>query len=367
MRCRTLKLLVVITGFAVMVAGCAITQETKQSLIAYTTAMEQVQIATDQFLVDFASVEELRKQLERSLAGDEALAEDYPATYTPRHRLKASVAGVEADIQARINALSAVATYNDALVALVEGRSESEISARLTSFGTGIGSILQNFGIAASPRVGAVIPLASKLAKLVQDGLNREEFKEALKLGQPLVEAVLAQLERDTTQYYEASVTMTDRKRDEPKVEIRIAVASVNELTGRHSSPSETNLQNEVRQIQRRLLSIGTRTGTRTAMHDSLLFVNGKPPYNQQAHGQMQVLMQAVDAAAKKDAELVAKQNAYYDLMDAYVATLRQTKSSLANVQASLDRPVNIDAEARRLLGVALGLRDALNDYKAAR
>ncbi len=102
-------------------------------------------------------------------------------------------------------------------------------------------------------------------------------------------------------------------------------------------------------------------------MENALTFTDGKPTYNAKADDQMQVYMQAVNAAAKIDSELIAKQIAYYELMEAYVASLRQTQASLKVVQDNLNEPASIDAQARYLLGTALGLRDAFYEYKAAR
>lgn len=365
MRVRINKFVIGIIGVATMMVGCAITPETKQSLIAYTIAMQQVQVATNKFLIDFSSAEDLRKRLKQTLAGD--VANTYPATYDPRLRSDTPIAGVEADIQARRSALAALAAYNDALVALAEGQSESTVSAHLQSFGGGIEKVLNTIGITATSSLAAALPLASRLMTLIQDGLNKEKFTEALNLGQPIVEAILAQLESDTTQYYEASVVLTERERASVKSEMKEAVESIRQLAGQNNTPAETNLQNEVRGIERSLRSIGIRTQTLVLMPESLLFEAGKPGFNKQALGRMRTSMKAIESIAARDAEIVAKQNAYYDLMDAYVAMLRQTNASLLIVQASLNRPGNFNSQAGRLLDAAVNLRDAFGEYRAAR
>jgi hypothetical protein len=359
------RLIIGIIGIAAIMSGCAITQETKQSLLAYTTAMQQVQVSTDKFLIDYSSVADLRRQLEQTLASD--APNSYPASYNPRLRSGTSIAGADTDIQARRSALAAVAAYNDALVALAEGQSEAAVSAHLKSFGGGIETVLGTIGITTASSFGAVLPLASKLAALIQDGLNKAEFTEALNLGQPIIEAILAQLESDTAHYYAASIVVTERERDKVKSELRGAVPALRRLAGQSSAPTEENPLIEVRKIERTLNSIGIRTDTSALMPESLPFDAGKPKLDLQALERIKVSMKAIESIAKQDAEIVAKQNAYYDLMDAYVATLRQTSASLLFVSNSLDKPIDFNTQAGLLLDTALNLRSAFDEYRAAR
>jgi len=354
-------------AISALIAGCSINEPTKQSLVAYTAAMEQVHVATDQFLVDYAAVDKLKKDLQMSLAGGEEEVESYPSTYDPSRARSVSSGGVGRDIQARRDALNMVASYNGALVALAQGQSDSEISGYLSSFGSGVGSVLESLGGSTIPGLSAVIPLASQFAELIQDGLNRKEFENALDLGQPLVEAILKQLEDDTTAYYEASVVVTNNDRDSPNADIRTAAFAIRKLAADHAKPTDMNLQNEVTRLQRELTSVGRSTHTSKLLMTVLSFTDGKPAYDDSTHRQVLIHMQTINDAAKVDAQLVTRQNAYYDLMGAYVVSIRQTKASLASTRANLEQPANIEAEASRLLGVALDLRDAFFVYKTAR
>ena len=212
-----------ILSITFLVTACApISPQTRQSLAAYTVAMQQVEDATDKFLVDFASADDLKVSIEESLAGD--APNSYPASFDPQLLSDVSAAGVSDDIQKRRKALAMVSAYNDALVALAEGQPESVIKSRLDAFGGGVQSVLGTVGITAGAGFSAVIAGASKIATMVQNGLNAQQFAEAIETGKPIVEAILSQLESDTKQYYTASIVVTENARDPISEEMEIAV-----------------------------------------------------------------------------------------------------------------------------------------------
>ena len=62
--------------------------------------------------------------------------------------------------------------------------------------------------------------------------------------------------------------------------------------------------------------------------------------------------------------EVAAEQNAYYKALEKYVAALRQTGASLDRLKESLERPVDLRAEAQRLLVVAFELRGATAEFR---
>jgi hypothetical protein len=93
-------------------------------------------------------------------------------------------------------------------------------------------------------------------------------------------------------------------------------------------------------------------------------FISGKPAYDNAAHANMKIFMQVLRANDAHYREIVAKQNAYYKLMEKYVALLRQTRRSLKVLADSLDAPIDIEREAYRLINVAFELRDAMAVFR---
>ena len=74
--------------------------------------------------------------------------------------------------------------------------------------------------------------------------------------------------------------------------------------------------------------------------------------------------MQALRGSAQQYAALVARQNAYYELLGKYVALLRQTQAALDLVAASLARPVDLGVAVDRLFKTVFELRDSLAAYR---
>ncbi len=358
---RVLALAIVSLFFA----ACGVTQETRQSLTAYTIAMQQVEAATDGFLVDYASAEELRAQIEASAAAD--VPNSYPVTFDPQQQTAVTARGVSEDIQQRRIALARISAYNDALIALAEGQPESVVRTNLESFGGGIESVLNTVGITADGGFAAIIPIASQLASMIQEGLNAQQFERAIRLGKPIVEAILLQLEADTVEYYRVSIVVTERQRDPIRREMRSAMQLVSDIAAESSAPTDVAIKNRVRVIENRLMSANTRTDTLQFVPEGLPFNAARPELNEAALDRLENATLAVEAVEAKDSEIVAKQNAYYELLSTYVLTLRQVKLSLSAVQQSLDSPRNFNVQANVLLDAALRLRDAFAEYEAAR
>jgi hypothetical protein len=123
-------------------------------------------------------------------------------------------------------------------------------------------------------------------------------------------------------------------------------------------------LGNKVSALQMQLGEIGAKTRMLPTMPLPLPFSGGKPVYDAATDAQAQIFVQSMRTNAQRYAELVAKQNAYHELLLKYVAALRQTRSSLDRVAESLSRPIDLRAEVGRLLKVAFDLRDAMAAYR---
>ena len=182
--------------------------------------------------------------------------------------------------------------------------------------------------------------------------------------GREPVGLILAALEAQTSSLYRLSVVATKQGQDKFQSDIRRVAEVLKKLLAAAGPPTATELVAKVAALQAQLDEIGAQTRTRGAMPIPFVFGPGKPAYDALAHAQAEVFVQAIRASADKYAELVARQNAYYELLKKYVATLRQTARALEFMEASLARPVDLRAEANQLLKVAFELRDAMAAYR---
>ncbi len=350
--------------WAVVLSGCAVTQETRQSLAGYVQAMEQVDQSANMFLTDFSDGRKVARELAR-------IAGAGPAPAAPAYPTKLELPGDPNDPQSADEkalystqqALAVVRQYNNALVALAEGRSEQDIRIATQQFGAtleGLGSIVG----ASLPGLGLFTAVGQQILKLAQDAANRQQLEEAVKKGRAPVGEILKVLEAQTPVMYEASVKDTQVSLDTPGDAIQRVAKTMTGLIGRQGPPTDVGVASAMAAFQGELRQIGVRTGTFDSLPIPPIYKNGSPAYDAAAHAEVSIFMQSMRSNAQRYTEVVAKQNAYHDLMLKYVTTLRQTRRSLDLVADSLAKPVDLRAEVGRLLKVAFDLRDAMAAYR---
>jgi hypothetical protein len=347
-----------------LASGCAVTEETKRSLAGYVQAMDQVEQAANEFLTDFSDGLKVQAKLQRVASPDKSPDRpEYPTEFVVPGDPSIPQTETEKALASTRQALVVIRQYNDALVALAEGQPESEIRARTEEFGGALQTLV-SMAEASIPGIGAFTLLGPKIIKLAQDAANREQLEQAVNEGREPVGVILAALEAQTTPMYALSVVGTVQGQTDLRNKIRRAAFPLKTLLSLHSPPTDPALAGEVASFQAELAEIGDRTGTRGAFAIPFPFASGKPVYNAAVHAETKVFIQAIRSSDQKYAELVAKQNAYYNLMNKYVATLRQTRRSLDLVAASLAKPVDLRSEVDRLLKVAFELRDAMSEFR---
>lgn len=362
-RMRSLAILMTACLLA-FTAGCALTQETKRSLTTYIQAMDEVQESANLFLTDYANTVEVRKQLESGGGAQESNSKpEYPANFVLTQNPSLPTTKVEKKIEESRDALEVIRQYNDALVALAEGRPEAEIKNQVNQFGGAL-QTLTSIGGLAVPGIEQFTDIAAKIIKLAQDAYNREQFKQAVQEGEEPVNVILTALENQTPAIYKASVVIAQRGQDVPMENIRQVGFALSPFLAKYSPPTDPAIHGELGNFQAELVAIGTRTKTLPALPNPFPFQSGKPEYDKAAHDNMKIFMQVVRANDAQYKEIVAKQNAYYKLMEKYVALLRQTRRSLKVLADSLDAPIDIQREAHRLIIVAFELRNALADFR---
>lgn len=347
-----------------LLGGCAVTPETRQSLAGYVQAMDQVEQSADMFVSDFASSQKVQEELNR-LAGvtQAARRPEYPEAFVLLSATAAPQTDFDKAVASTRLALAAVSAYNDALVALAEGQSEQEVRQRAS----GLGGALQTFASFAGqtiPGVDLLVGVGAKIIKLAQDASNRQQLQQAVAQGREPVGQILSALEQQTPSMYAASVRVTSRAQDVPQDNISRSAAALKSLLERRGPPADEALATQIRAAQDQLIEIGMKTRTLKRMPLPFPLASGRPVYDAATQTEVQVFVHSMDTSAQRYVELIAKQNAYHDLMSKYVVALRQSRHSLDLLAESLNRPVDLRAEIPNLLRVAFDLRDAIGAYR---
>jgi hypothetical protein len=182
--------------------------------------------------------------------------------------------------------------------------------------------------------------------------------------GQKPVIVILTALENQTPAIYKASVVIAQQGQAAPKKNIRRVGFALKPFLAKFSPPTDPAIHSEMAKFQAELVAIGSRTNTLAALPNPFPFKSGKPAYDKAAHTDMKIFMQVIRASDDQYTAIVAKQNAYYNLMEKYAALLRQTRRSLDILADSLDAPIDIQREAQGLFKVAFELRNAIAVFR---
>ena len=354
-----------LTAVALCVSGCAITPEAKRSLAAYVQASTEVEQAANLFLTDFADDARIASEFDRIANGPAPAKpdEEYPSEFVPASKADPPPTKFDQALADSRQALGVIREYNEALVALAEGRPVSEIKGQIEELGGSISASASLAGFMA-PGISQFAAIGAEIIRLAQDARNLEQLKSAVAGGRGPIEKILDVFEGQTKSIYRLSVVGAIKAQVDLRQAIARTTAPMKSFLKRYGPPTDATLFAEVAGFQQEVERIGERTQTINAVPNPFQFDDTQSAYDQEAHTEMKVFMSVLRASDSKYREIVAKQNAYYDLMEKYVAALSEMRNGLALVQKSLENPVDFRGQISRLLQSAFALRDAMSEFR---
>ena len=352
-----------LTCLSVLAGGCAVTQQTRQSLASYVQASDQIQLTANELLTDYSNRSKAQLDRKRLSAVPVQAAQEYPDKFYPQGDPKLVLTAEEKSVAQTRQALAVIREYNDMLVALAEGRSDREVREQTEAFGGALQSLVSIVG-ATIPGLAAFTQIGPTIIKLAQDAANREQLIQAVSQGRGPVDSILKHLELQTEPFYDLAVQGTQQAQIAAREAIQRAAAALAALSALHSPPLDPTIATKMAGLQAQVGDVARQSRTENAVKIPFPFVAGKPAADAEFYAQAEIIVQAMRTSAQKYAELVAAQNAYYDVMSKYVAALRQTRKGFDLLAASLTAPVDLRAEFNRLLKVAFELRDAVAVYR---
>jgi len=247
-------------------AGCAATQQTRQSLSVYTQAMAQTEQSADMFITDFSDGLKVQAELKRvGIVVGASLAPDYPAVLQLTDDGSTPPSPAQERVQQARKALNVVYSYNEALVALAEGRPASEIRQGPSGLGTELQTLASVAGLAFPP-FAPFAAIGAKLFKLAQDAANRKQMEQAVLEGREPVRTILEVLARQTPEMYRLSVVGTKQAQESLGNEIRRTAFAMKALLVRSGAPVDASVASRVAADQALLDAIGRKTKTLGAM-----------------------------------------------------------------------------------------------------
>lgn len=343
------------------ITGCAVNQQTRQSLTKYVRASDQIRLTADELLTDYTN--RSNAQADRARPKPLLPAPQYPDKFYPAGEPTTIPTAAEWALAETRQALAVIHEYNDLLVALAEGRSEQEVREQTAAFGGALQSLL-SIANTTIPGLSFFTEVGGKIIKLAQDAANREQLAKAVVQGREPVATILKHLELQTDAMYDLSVEGTKQKQIAARVAILGAAEPLAALSMLHAPPIDGVIASKMASLQAQAGEVAKSTRTENAVRIPFPFSAGKPVADEAVYTEANIFVQSMRTSAQKYAELVAAQNAYYDVMGKYVAALRETRKSFDVLAESLTAHVDLRTAFSRMLMVAFELRDAVALYR---
>ncbi|MBE0623317.1 MAG: hypothetical protein IH606_00770 [Burkholderiales bacterium] len=371
----------------VLLSGCA--QIPKEEFGKYSDTFEQVRGVTEILIDDFENAQKVVKRTRGT-----ASATRFAPTFDPQQLL--SAARRPPDIAARIAALDAVSNYNQALLALAEGRGVD--SAKALTGGL--------FGLAASfaPQVKLVDGLVTSVIAAVERARTQAEFVRAYRLAVsdascgpaavqaaadsarptsetagtsaaapsttgiaqrcgPIIPAIFAYLMEDTRNYYDARVALSNYRRAQATQSVRILEMQIERLTGSHALPADPAVSTQYQALAAEYRQLTAQLGDPTQPRN---FGVGNQPYENTTHTELKALLASLRVVGEQEQKIVNDLNAYYARLTEYLRLLDRTQSYLNEVGAALEQPVNLNALTGQIINAGAALRRDGSDLQGA-
>lgn len=280
-------------------------------------------------------------------------------------------------VAVRLLALSTLAAYNEAMLALVEGNRDEVASKAFGDLGANVQTLVASVG-GTVPGLGALLPIGQTLIGLAQKETDRQAFVKGLRDGYPIVKGVTEFLIEDTRYYALLKRNVLEIERNALGDEAAVAATSMVRLAASHKAPSSraAELTSSKDEAAQRMVAVieglgvkssnlgRTKAGTSNATlpfgQDAAL-----RPYDDLAKSQMDQFVMSLDAIDRQRLELENKLKRYRDVLANYVLLLRQVESTLLAVSTAPQQRQDLQAKIRQLMPVALQIKDTISSLKA--
>lgn len=227
---------VVVAGlFAAFVAGC--TQLPTREFEQYREAFDQARTAGEGVVLDWGAADDQVKALGPAGSEDEA-----PVGWS--HKAVEARLRPADHVGARLEAWAIVGHYNEALVALAEGRNASELGERIGALAGGLnGFPWAEFGgravraaAGANVAIGPAVELVRTLAVEAQREGDRRKFVAAVKEAGPLLRVLTTLLKEDADDFWNVRRGLSDRQQVLVLAQLRSRLRDAGEVLGRHAA-----------------------------------------------------------------------------------------------------------------------------------
>jgi hypothetical protein len=372
---RSLHVLVplVFVGF---VGAC--TNIPRADLKSYRESFGVTRAASEDILDDHARTVEANAAIEATVAAKTQGQNAQPFRFDPKFNPNAvgAVNGQNQDVLARRLALAAMARYNDILATLAEGKSVEEVQASFDSFKGSMTVFLDTLG-ASHPYAAAGASLLKTLVAVAEKSRTREEFRQALEQGEPIIVKMIDEVFiPDTADFYEMRSNVANYNWRIVRRKGLDQAKMVTLISAEHREPTTESLKASKAQVQSRLATAlrlldHAKTTIKIRGEDRQLSdISGRtgagPPYTELVEVRLTTLVDSTEATASEYRQIIEDMIKYKEVLNEYVALLNQTRTTLQRVRERLDAPPDIEAMARQLSLTAFQVKADIDQLRAA-
>lgn len=363
--------------FASLGTGC--TSIPKGELDKHRESFDAARGMSEQVLLEYRQLHELNESLRAAAPSDDAFA--WPVFDS------SAVSQADADaVTVRMEAWAVIARYNDALLAIAEGRSNAEIGNAVD----GLLGALQAFPVEAVAEVGLeAVPYASAIKpviRIVEQEIAARNFRAAVIAAAPLIERFTLLLAADTDDFWEIHSELSRLQVDRANkratdltvrfIALAKPLASIDERSlppGVDPDSVDQNARN-LYQIVEGLDESAARVGANATLVNVIpatpvtaaggLPAGATPPTDQQLE-QLRMLSEQITGEYADAENHREKLIAYRDLLTRYLGLVNGMKVNFARLQSAATSGPSPDTTIDNLTVLVTAARAAYTTYKA--
>ena len=360
-----------------LATGC--TSIPKGELDKHRESFDSARGMSEQVLLEYRQLYELNESLRAAVPSDDPFA--WPVFDS------AAVSQADADaVTVRMEAWAVIARYNDALLAIAEGRSNAEIGNAVD----GLLGALQSFPVEAIADVGLeAAPYASAIKpviRIIEQEIAARNFRAAVIAAAPLIDRFTLLLAADTDDFWEIhselsrlQVDRANKRATDLTVRFIALAKPLASIDERNLPPGvdPDSLDPNARRLYRIVEGLdasAARVGANATLVNAIpatpvtaagaLPAGATPPTDQQME-QLRMLSEQI-AGEYADAESHReKLIAYRDLLTRYLGLVNGMKVNFARLQSAATSGPSPDTTIDNLTVLVTAARTAYTTYKA--
>ncbi|MEH0018683.1 MAG: hypothetical protein V6Z89_03470 [Desulfobacter sp.] len=336
---------------------------------SYRDAFTAARTASEAVLTEHEKTEKIQQERKAAFQASQGNPQPpFPEHFDPKKEIEN--AGKKSGIEERLAAWDVISRYNDALLALAEGQTPTQLSGSFTALGKSLDTFAGSLG-ASIPGLGPVFSVADTILKVAEQERVRREFNRALKAGEPVVMKII-DFYIDETQYYyglrrsQTVVAMAGQKR-----QVRNYAKQMYILSRDYKEPAKDSDEGKSKSaIRKQMAEIMAAVGlpanistTQNGVKEKWAALEGKgsQPYTRIVDTQ---LLQFIQAAKSNVAAYQAQEKnlvAYYKALGEYTLVLQKLKTILETLLVSADTPMPLTSTAETVLRTALKVKSQID------